>query len=185
MTADVNARPDTVYAARGYRISRVIHWVTVALASALLLIALLGDIDPHGSGNGAFLWHSSLGFAFYLLAVSRVLLWFIYRPTEDPFRATQMGQRINWALQTAFYTVLLALPLSGLFLALEEGMHSTLFGLPVLPQWYHEGVVEHSNEMSDTSAVLVLGRVHATLAVVLIMVIAAHLVTAIRGRARR
>jgi len=71
------------FALRCYAWSRANHWVTVALVSGVLIIALFENIDPHGSGNDAFLWHSFLGLTVYLLTISRVLLWFVYRPTAS------------------------------------------------------------------------------------------------------
>jgi cytochrome b561 len=63
----------TGFAARVFDTSRFIHWVTLALVMGLLATALFGEIDPHGNGNMAFLWHSSLGISVYLLSISRVL----------------------------------------------------------------------------------------------------------------
>jgi cytochrome b561 len=70
----------TGFAARVFNTSRFIHWITVALVIGLLVTALFGGIDPHGNGNSAFLWHSSLGISVYLLSISRVLLWVFYNP---------------------------------------------------------------------------------------------------------
>lgn len=50
--------------------------------SGLLVTALFWDIDPHGLGNGAFLWHSSLGIIVYLLSMARLLLWCVYVPWD-------------------------------------------------------------------------------------------------------
>ena len=75
MTISSNAIPGASFAARCFKVSRVIHWITVALVCGLLLTALFGGIDPHGAGNTAFLWHSSMGIVLYLLSISRVLLW--------------------------------------------------------------------------------------------------------------
>jgi cytochrome b561 len=67
---------------RCFKVGRFIHWMTVALLSGLLVTALLWNIDSHGSGNTAFLWHSSLGISVYLLSMARVLLWLVDRPTR-------------------------------------------------------------------------------------------------------
>jgi len=185
MTIKPDERPDVALAARCYAMSRIIHWVTVALVIALLVTALLGNIDPHGPGNGAFIWHSSLGIALYLLSISRVLLWLIYRPTV--VAPTSMGGRqgIDRALRLAFYALLLALPISGWFLASEEGMRSTHFGIPALPQWYHEGAIQHTIATPDSTIVVVFDRIHSGLAASLFVVIAAHLFTTVRARGRR
>jgi cytochrome b561 len=51
------------FAMRVFKVSRIIHWATVALVSGLAVAAWFGEIDPHGNGNSAFQWHSSLGYA--------------------------------------------------------------------------------------------------------------------------
>jgi cytochrome b561 len=185
MTIKTDARPDATFAIRTYTMSRIIHWVTVALVSALLITALLGNIDPHGPGNDAFLWHSSLGIAVYLLSISRVLLWLIYRPSAVGPASTGGGQGIDRALRLAFYALLLTLPISGWFLASEEGMHSTVLGIPALPQWYHQGAVRHTGAAPDSNVVVVLSRIHSWLAAALFTVVAAHLFNTIRTRRQR
>jgi cytochrome b561 len=180
-----NVRPDAAFADRCFRISRIIHWVTVALVSGLLITALSGHIDPHGAGNAAFLWHSSLGISVYLLSISRVLLWFVYRPAAMSGTADRDGQGIDRTLRIAFYAILVTLPISGWILASEEGMHTPLFGIPALPQWYHQGAVQHTNAMTDTSLVVAFSRIHAWLAAALFIVVIAHLFTVIRRRVHR
>jgi hypothetical protein len=54
-----------------FKVSRIIHWITVALVCGLLVTALFGGIDPHGAGNTAFLWHSSMGLALLEWAADR------------------------------------------------------------------------------------------------------------------
>jgi len=186
MTANDTSRPEMAFAARCYSISRVLHWITVVAAIALLMTAVLGNIDPHGSGSGAFLLHSSLGIALYLLTISRVLLWLIYRPAASSAAGFRTTNGIDRTLQIAFYVLLLSLPISGWFLASEEGMHSSLLGIPALPQWYHDGIVQHAAGSSDTPLVMVLNRIHTGLAAALFVVVTTHLLTVIREwRGRR
>lgn len=177
---------DTEFAARCYTISRAIHWTTVALVSALLVSGLFGGIDPHGPGNRVFLWHSSLGIVLYLLSISRALLWWTCRPTPRATEARRPAATgIDGPLRVAFYVLLLSLPISGWFLASEEGMRSTLFVLPSLPQWFHEGDVQHTMTSTDPTIVVVLARIHAGLAAALSAVVVAHLLIAFRGRTGR
>src|SRR5450631_2531509 len=108
------APQSTAFAVQCYAWSRAIHWVTVALVGGLLVTALFEDIDPHGSGNKAFLWHSSLGLAVYLLSISRVFLWFVYRPTANRDAKPHAG--VHRGLRVAFYALLVTLPVSGWWL---------------------------------------------------------------------
>jgi cytochrome b561 len=168
-------------AVRGAAIGRIIHWAAVALVFALLAIAVAGDIDPHGAGNRAFLWHSTLGLVLYLLTAFRVLWWIVYRPAVATRGTAVKGKGIPQALQITFYGLLIVLPISGWFLAMEEGMHSSLLGLLALPQWYHEGVVQHTAGSADTPVTTLLMRTHIALAVLLVAVIIGHLLTARRS----
>lgn len=194
MNMKANAVASTGFAARCYAVSRAVHWLTVALVSAVLVTALFGDIDPHGPGNVAFLWHSSLGLAVYLLSISRVLLWLVYRPMAREFD-TAGAERVHRSLQAAFYALLVALPISGWWLASEEGMPAHVFGIPALPQWYyHEGgtppaaieSMEPSKAVAGNAAAAgVLIRLHQGLAAALTAVIVMHLVVVVRSRPRR
>jgi cytochrome b561 len=179
------------FALRCYAWSRAIHWVTVALVSGVLIIALFENIDPHGSGNDAFLWHSFLGLTVYLLTISRVLLWFVYRPTARGAAEPDAHR----GLRTTFYALLIALPISGWWLASEEGMPAHLFGIPALPQWYNQEAADHSGSTDSGAAredaareapvVRNLKRLHASLGAALTIAIALHLLSAIRTRQQR
>jgi len=194
MTISSDATPSAVYAVRCFKVSRFIHWLAVTLVCGLLLTALFGGIDPHGGGNNAFLWHSSMGIVLYVLTISRVLLWLIYRPLAPAADASANGEEAHRGLHIAFYALLLALPISGWFLASEEGMSAHLLGIPALPQWYYHQtapestakreVVVHEKFSSDSPVVTYLARIHATLAAALSAVVAIHIFTVIRQRVR-
>ena len=190
MPLSSDSTPTLTFAHHCFKVSRVIHWLTVALVSGLLVTALFWDIDPHGSGNGAFLWHSSLGISVYLLSMARLLLWLVYRPTwpraDEP--KVHGGGR---GLRYAFYALLLALPFSGWLLASEEGMPAHLFGMPSLSQWYERTVPlpstvgsprESHDATKNTAIVINLSRIHAALAAALSAVIIIHLFAVIRDR---
>ncbi len=193
----MNAKSDSpqtrAFANRCYAWSRAIHWVTIALLGGLLVTALFEHIDPHGSGNRAFLWHSSLGIAVYLLSVSRLFLWLIYRPAASTVR--EQDVRVHRGLRFAFYALLIALPVSGWWLASEEGMPAHVFGIPALPQWYNrdgapDAATAHleasrDNAAREDPAVRYLARLHASLAAALAIVIALHVLSLIRTRKER
>jgi cytochrome b561 len=193
MTEQPGVLQNRAFAIRCYAWSRAIHWVTVALVSGLLITAPFDNIDPHGSGNRAFLWHSSLGLTVYLLSITRVLLWFVYRPTKQ-LAVEHEADREGRGLRYAFYVLLLALPLSGWLLASKEGMPAHLFGMPALSQWYERAAphpspvaseVDHGATEKDTTTVITLNRVHAVLAAALSGVICMHVFSVIRSRSRR
>lgn len=183
------------FAALAFGTSRVIHWLAVALVSGLLVTALFGGIDPHGTGNSAFLWHSSLGISVYVLSISRVLLWLIYRPKAIPAMAPGKVAMADRGLRFAFYALLIVLPISGWLLASEEGMPAHLFGMPALPQWYYRepahpstadrATKPHEIGSNDKSVVIYLRRIHATLAGALCAAVVIHVFTVIRVRRRR
>jgi cytochrome b561 len=193
MNEKSDVRQNRAFAIRCYAWSRAIHWVTVVLVSGLLVTALFDNIDPVGSGNRAFLWHSSLSLTVYLLSITRVLLWFVYRPTAISAGNPDAG--VHRGLRVAFYALLIALPISGWWLASEEGMPAHVFGIPALPQWYHREGAAHSgstdSEVSREDAaqevpvVRYLTRLHASLGAALAIVIALHLLSVIRTRKQR
>jgi cytochrome b561 len=183
MRIDNQEETGSVLADRCYKVSRMVHWMSVALVIALLITAIFGGIDPHGAGNGAFLWHSSLGIVLYLLTMSRVFLWLIYRPAARSIDLSRATRRINRTLHMAFYGLLLALPVSGWYLAAEEGMHSSILETFGLPQWYHEGAIQHTS--SDTPVIILLNRLHEGLAAILFAVVAGHILRTVRDQKLR
>ena len=181
------------FAARCFVASRVIHWITVALVCGLLVSALSAGIDSHGAGNTAFLWHSSMGIVLYLLSISRVLLWLIYRPHAPSADASAPLGALHRGMQIAFYALLVAAPISGWVLASEEGASAHVFGIPALPQWYFQEPARqaaaiheaHARGAADPPLIVDLIRIHAVLAAALFLVIVLHVVTVIRERALR
>jgi len=194
MPLSSDSTPTLTFARHCFKVSRVIHWLTVALVGRLLVTALFWDIDPQGSGNGAFLWHSSLGIIVYLLSMSRLLLWCVYRRTR-PRADEPTAQGGGPGVRYTFYALLLVLPFSGWLLASEEGMPAHLFGIPSLRQWHERtaplpstvGSLRESHDAPtrDTAVVINLNRIHAALAAALSAVIVIHLFAVIRDRTRR
>jgi cytochrome b561 len=191
MNEKLDVPKNRAFALRCYAWSRAIHWMTVALVSGVLITALFENIDPHGSGNSAFLWHSFLGLSVYLLTITRVFLWFVYRPTAGGSAEPDAYK----GLRTTFYALLIALPVSGWWLASEEGMPAHVFGIPALPQWYNQKDAalsasidsEATREHSAREAPLIryLARLHASLGAALAIVMALHLISVIRARKQR
>jgi cytochrome b561 len=180
------------FAIRCYAWSRAIHWVTVALVSGLLITALFYNIDAHGPGNRAFFWHSSLGITLYLLTITRVLLWFVYRPTASVAGKPDAG--VHRGLRAAFYALLVALPVSGWWLASAQSTPSQVLWVPTLPQWLFQQDATHSvaadpetsrQDGSQNAAVVrALSRLHASLAAALAIVVVLHLLPVIKSRMR-
>jgi cytochrome b561 len=129
----------------------------------------------------------------YLLSVSRFFLWLIYRPTAST--VGEQDARVNRGLRFAFYALLIALPVSGWWLASEEGMPAHVFGIPALPQWYNREGAPHSssthieasreNVAREDPVVRYLARLHASLGAALALVIALHVLLLIRTRKQR
>jgi cytochrome b561 len=166
--------------------------MTVALVSGLLITALFYNIDAHGPGNRAFFWHSSLGITLYLLTITRVLLWFVYRPTASV--AGKPNPAVHRGLRVAFYALLVALPVSGWWLASGQSTPTQVAWIPTLPQWLHQQDAaqsisadsEAARETSSQNAAVVrqLSRLHASLAAALAIVVVLHLLPVIRSRMR-
>ena len=180
--------------AQASRLSQRLHSMTVALVVALLIISFFSYIDPHGSGNAAFRWHSTLGLFLYVLAGTRLLLWWVYRPTTSLAGGSGVNATVIRASALAFYALLVALPISGWVLASEEGVPVPLFGIPALPQWlFYEATSPsaggwHTAAMPDSRQVTALIRIHVCLAIALSAAVLLHGTLAIinaRRSARR
>jgi cytochrome b561 len=145
-------------------VSRSIHWTTAVLVILLLVSGKAGEIEPESS-NALYYWHSSLGLLVLLMVVARIA-WRLVTPAPQlPATMSGASARIARGLHTAFYVLLLALPVSGWLTASAEGGPVTFFGMAV-PPW----------QASPASS----EEVHEVLGNVLIILIVLHALAALK-----
>ncbi len=115
------------------RVSRYAHWMTATLILILVPMGIfLSLLAPRSADRAAFLVaHQSLGAAVMILVVLR-LLWLIRTPPAPPSAYLAAWERqMARATHTALYLVILAFPVSGIFMILNRGVSLTLFGVTI------------------------------------------------------
>jgi cytochrome b561 len=141
-------------------ISQSLHWLTMGLVVALVIMGKAGNIDADHPDTSIFLWHSSLGLLVLVLTAVR-LLWRLFNaPPAQPQTTSRWGRRAAGLVHFGLYALLLALPLSGWLAASSEGAAVSFFGLirmPAAPP-LAEGAEELHEVLGD--ALLVLIGIH-------------------------
>lgn len=115
-------------------VSKLLHWLVVALVLAMAWLGLTMTELPRGPDRSAdYALHKSLGITLLALVVLR-LAWRLHAGAPAPVAGTppweaRLASLIHWAL----YALLLAMPLSGWILNSAAGATLQWFGLLDLP----------------------------------------------------
>jgi cytochrome b561 len=150
---------------------QLLHWLVVLLLALQFLLAELADELPDGLEKLAMLSrHKSVGITILGFAALRVAWRLLDRP--PPLPAAMPGwQRIaahfsHWAL----YALLFAMPLTGWMMSSAANYPVSWFGLVQLPD-----LVGTSHDLHET-----LEEVHETLAGALLVLVAVHVLAALK-----
>ncbi len=116
-------------------LSQLLHWTTVLLVTAMIVIGKTGLVDAEHPGSAGFMWHGSLGVLVLALVALR-LLWSLVSPAPRlPATMTRAGRIAARTMHVSLYALLIALPLSGWIAASSEGSHVNFFNIATLPLW--------------------------------------------------
>lgn len=132
-------------------VTRALHWVTVILVFAALVLGnRIAHMEVSLSALKFFGYHKTLGISVLALIVFRIL-WHVFSPPPKPL---QHG--VGWqdglakAVHRAFYVLLLAMPLTGWAASSASGIDTVVFGrwtmpaiAPVSERWEEVGFVIH------------------------------------------
>ena len=115
-------------------ISKLLHWVVVALILAMAWIGLTMEDLPNGPDKVAtYALHKSIGITILALVLLRIG-WRLYAGAPGPVAGTPRWQHAIASLtHLALYGVLLAMPISGWLLNSSSGFPLQWFGLFNLP----------------------------------------------------
>lgn len=117
-------------------ISRALHWLM-----AICLIGMLGlgwriaTMEPSLSNLWLYGFHKSIGVSLFLLTILR-LVWHRVSPTPPALTSNVTGWQISLSIwvHRLLYTLMLAIPLSGLLASSATGIDTQIFGLITLPR---------------------------------------------------
>ena len=149
---------------------RWMHWIVAGLVAVQLGVGwmLATTAAAHGSQSdlerlGAI--HGGTGALIFILMLVRLRM---RRRLGVPPPPAGTPETVSWlarANHRAFYVMLLAQPILGWMAASASGLGLSIFGLVSLPNLV----------ATDPDSALALGRLHGAVAVILLLLIAAHL----------
>jgi cytochrome b561 len=145
----------------------VIHWLTLTL---LIAVWYLGDsVHDARHDDGAtltgYIVHASVGATILLLTLTRLL--FRSKDGTPPAVGTTLSAKVAKGLHHLLYTLLILLPVSGIAQVVTSDVGKALLAgdASLLPKKF-DGVVAH--------------EVHETFVTVLIVLVAVHLLAALK-----
>lgn len=159
--------------------AKLFHWVTVVLVAAQF--AIMAAI-PEGAAAAApeveWMWalHASIGVTILVLTLLRAANRLISPPPPLPAGTPAIERLAAGAVHLALYLALIAMPSLGWLTLNAYSGPFTVFGLIELPALV--GI--------DPSLKSLFGRLHATLAMVVLLLVAMHVAAALfHGIVRR
>jgi cytochrome b561 len=152
-------------------LSQVLHWLIVALIALQAALGLTGILLPLGVQKIAVLTrHKSLGITILGLAAVR-LIWRWLNPTPPlPSNVSTLERFLARFTHAALYALLFAMPLTGWMMSSARGFPVSWFGVFQLPD-----LVPKNGTLYDA-----LVTTHAALAIALALVVALHIVGALK-----
>lgn len=151
-------------------VAKLLHWLVLALLVVQFAIAwLMPDISRGSTPTGLIGWHLSVGVAILAVMIAR-LAWRLTHPAPSaPADLSPALATLSRVTHYLLYAVLIVLPMLGWANASARGWAVRLFGVISLPALAAKGsALGHS-----------LGDVHATLATVLLAIVALHVAGAL------
>ncbi len=157
--------------------SKILHWLMAILIVGLFAVGLyMTELDYYDSLYHTLpWWHKSIG----LLVIGLLIFRFIWKVINPMPKALESHKKwevsLAHILQNIFYGLILLIGLSGYFISTAKGKgieFFTLFEVPALP-------FMTQNPLNEDSADLI-GEVHETLAIILIIFAVLHAVAALK-----
>lgn len=151
-------------------VAQTFHWLIAALVVLQASIALvLPSILPKTAEDSLTAWHLSVGSTILLVMLLRLAWRLTHTPPPPPTDLSPPLRLLSRATHWAFYVILIVLPLLGWTTASAYGATVRLLGLIPLP-----ALVAPDKPFAEA-----VGRVHGTVALVLLALIALHVAGAL------
>ncbi|MDR5751303.1 MULTISPECIES: cytochrome b/b6 domain-containing protein [unclassified Caballeronia] len=149
-------------------VSRILHWLTLALVGAQYALGwLMPDVKGTTPPMGLQVWHMSLGTSLLLVVVLR-LVWALYREAPPPASRSRVLNVLALVVHAMLYFLLLVVPLLGWLNANGRDWRVRLAGVINLPQIATQG-----------SGGAALGELHSAGSIVLLVFIGLHVAAAV------
>lgn len=155
----------------GYGIvSRLFHWLMAAAIFALFglgwWMVKLDYYSPYYVSAPDF--HRSAGILLFLALLARIV-WRTFNVKPSDAELTPWERKASWLVHIAFYPLLIALSMSGYFIATPDGRPIDVFG------WFSVPSIVQQKGLEDTA-----GLIHWTLAYTVVALSVIHALAALK-----
>ena len=152
-------------------VAQAFHWAVAILIAANFIIADIMEELPRGLEKvEMYNLHKSIGLSILALVILRLIWRHMKPPPPLPEQISPLEALASKIGHALLYLVMLALPISGLVIALASAFPTVIFGLFQLPK-----VMEPSEALADQAA-----WVHGLLTWVILALIGVHVLAAIK-----
>lgn len=153
-------------------VAKSLHWIiVVGIIAEYLLAEGAEDESVPVRTLSAMDWHESIGITLLALAAIRMIWRVVDRRPEWPAQMRRYERALAWSVHTAFYVLLLAIPISGWLIVSIEGESLRYFTWFDLPAIVPAGSVEREHLAEE---------VHEFLFNVLVALAVFHVVAALK-----
>jgi len=153
------------------RTAIVLHWLIAALVFGMLALGVyMSDLSFSPQKLRLYNYHKWIGVSLFVLMGLRLVWRLTHTPPPLPAQMPRWQQVAAHGLHASLYLILLLIPISGWLMSSAKGVSTVWFGLLPLPD-----VVAKDRALGET-----LAQVHQALNIVLVAMIAAHILAALK-----
>ncbi len=151
--------------------AKSLHWVMAVLIIGLLALGFyMEDLALSPDKLKLYSWHKWAGVTAFLLVLVRLAWRAGHRPPPLPASMPKVLQLAAHGGHLALYGLMLAMPLSGWLMSSAKGFQTVWFGLLPIPD-----LLAKDKALGD-----LLQNVHATLAVLFVLILVGHVAAALK-----
>lgn len=149
----------------------VLHWLLALLILAALAWGLyMVDLRLSPWKLKAYAWHKWLGVTIFLLVLARLAWRLTHQPPPLPATLPAWQRLLAGISHALLYLLMLAMPLTGWLMSSAKGFQTVYFGVLPIPD-----LLDKNKILGDA-----LASAHATLAWLLIALLALHVAAALK-----
>lgn len=151
--------------------AKSLHWLMAILIFGLLALGFyMHDLPLSPQKLQLYSWHKWAGVTAFLLVLFRLAWRATHRPPPLPANMARTMRFAAHAGHFVLYALMLAIPLSGWLMSSAKGFQTVWFGLLPIPD-----LLAKDKALGD-----LLQNVHATLAVLFVLILVGHVAAALK-----
>lgn len=151
--------------------AKVLHWLMALLIVGLLALGfVMTEMPVSPQKLKVYSWHKWAGVTVFVLLLVRVSWRIAHHPPALPWQMGRLQQVAAHLGHLALYALMIALPITGWLMSSAKGFQTVWFGVLPIPDFLGK-----DKELGE-----LLEEVHESLSWVLIVLLAVHVVAALK-----